>query len=164
MGNMKFNNIEYTEIEDISDRRVIESIELLGSEIFGYFNLNNFCNRLQENIPFKIIIALENKELVGFKVGYRINNDIFFSWLGGVKQSYRRKGIANHLMILQHEWCQNNGFEIVETHTTQERQEMCLLNLKHNFKQTGFFLDKNKIKKIILHKTLQVLIIFNIFQ
>lgn len=51
-----------------------------------------------------IITARDGERVVGYKMGYEITNDKFYSWLGGVNLLYRNQGIAASLMEMQHRY------------------------------------------------------------
>lgn len=51
-----------------------------------------------EKEDLMILEARINGKAVGFKVGYRENQKIFYSAKGGVLPEFRRKGIALHLL------------------------------------------------------------------
>src|SRR5207247_8995421 len=66
--------------------------------------------------------ALPIYEIIGFKLGYAIDANVFYSWIGGVKENYRNNGVANELMNQQHNWCRQNGFQIIRTKTMRSEE------------------------------------------
>lgn len=52
----------------------------------------------------------------------------FYSWLGGVYPEYRGQGVASELMCRQHEWCKEQGYEVVRTQTKNKWRSMLILN------------------------------------
>lgn len=81
--------------------------------------------------------ALAGERVVGFKLGYAERRARFYSWLGGVHPEFRRMGIARRLMRAQHDWCRAEGFELVETATTNAFRPMLFLNLHSGFDIVG---------------------------
>ncbi|MFB6352091.1 MAG: GNAT family N-acetyltransferase, partial [Bradymonadaceae bacterium] len=91
---------------------------------------------------------------VGFKVGYERHSGQFYSWMGGVVPEFRRRGIATELLVRQHTWAREAGFDSVRTKTTNESREMLILNLERGFEVVGTELDRENDVKIVLKKRL----------
>jgi predicted GNAT superfamily acetyltransferase len=69
-----------------------------------------FDNRLANDSAL-ILIAYDNGDAVGFKVGYdRYQDGSWYSWLGGVLPAFRGRGIANALLDYQESWARNAGY------------------------------------------------------
>lgn len=117
--------------------------------------LNALKWRLQNMPDVTIFVAEADAKLVGYKAGYAIAYDRYYSWLGGVAAEFRRQGLARELMIAQHEWLSGSRFQLVETHVEQQNTAMMQLNLKHGFVATGSFL-KSGAPYSILQKALNV--------
>jgi GNAT superfamily N-acetyltransferase len=77
------------------------------------------------------------REVCGYKVGYELTAEVYYSYLGGVRAAYRGQGIASRLMAEQHRIARQRGHRIVRTHTRNEFRAMLLLNIKSGFDITG---------------------------
>ena len=99
-----------------------------------------------------LIVAREGKNPVGFKQGYATRPGFFESESSGVIESARKRGIANEMMKLQHEWCVKNNFVFIDTSVSNDNQTMLILNLKHGFKVVGTYLHRNTIPIVLLQK------------
>jgi len=103
-----------------------------------------------------IFLALDAEKPVGFKVGYALNNKVFYSWMGGVIPEYRKQGIASILAEKQQEIVRKEGFEILRIKTRNKHRAMLQLLLKD-----GFFITSVEMQtaieenRIILEKVLQ---------
>lgn len=107
-----------------------------------------------ENMPnATVFISYKSDVPAGYKAGYALSHDQYYSWLGGVRHDFRRAGIGQVLMQAQHQWLRENGYKCVETHVDQANDAMMMLNLLCGFKATGVFLKKDK-PNYILQKTL----------
>lgn len=84
-----------------------------------------------------VTVARAGDALVGFKVGYAVTKDRYYSWLGGVHPDFRRQGVAAQLMEAQHTWLGEAGFSAVETATTPDNRTMLALNMRHGFTVIG---------------------------
>jgi GNAT superfamily N-acetyltransferase len=115
-------------------------LNLLIKEIFP--NLKNDEN-LIENInkytdnDLLSIFAMDDTELVGYKIGYAKEPTIFFSWIGAVSPKYRRNGIASKLIESQHEILKKRGYLYITTQSNNKYKDMMRLNLKFGFDIKG---------------------------
>ena len=100
------------------------------------------------------LLAYDDQQLVGFKMGYRRKPGHFYSWLGGVLPAYRQQGIASELMQRQHSWCRQNGYHTIRTQTMNCWRSMLILNLRHGFDVVGLVAEPGREPKIILQKNL----------
>ncbi len=86
-----------------------------------------------------ILIACNNDEPVGFKVGYdRFQDGSFYSWMGGILPEFRRKNIAHQLALEQEKWAKENGFIKIVMKTLNKHKAMLQFAISRNFKITGF--------------------------
>lgn len=113
-------------------------------------------NKLENLLKFCAFIAEIEGVVVGFKLGYEMEDGVFYSWLGGVHPQYQKRGIASALMEAQHDWCKEQGYEKVRTYSRNERKAMLLLNLKHSFDVVSTFFDDKGRHKIVLEKRLTI--------
>jgi predicted GNAT superfamily acetyltransferase len=80
------------------------------TEFFQPYSEKSYEERL-EGVAHLILIATVDDKPVGFKVGYcRYGRETFYSWMGGVLDQYRRKGIATKLADEQETWAKTQGF------------------------------------------------------
>ncbi|MYL56269.1 GNAT family N-acetyltransferase [Virgibacillus halodenitrificans] len=99
-------------------------------------------------------LALEDEEIIGYKIGYELEPNVFYSWLGGVDERHRNKGVASKLMDQQHLYLIEKGYEIVQTKTKNKWRGMLVLNIKSGFDVIGTYTDSKGEPKIILEKRL----------
>lgn len=133
---------------------LLSSIQTLYHEIFEFIDTDKFNKRMSDNEKLFTVTAWSDNQLIGFKTGYAIDVNIFYSWIGGVKREFRKSGIAQELMKQQHEWCLQHGFDTVRTKTMNRWKGMLILNLKTGFDITETYTDEKGIVKIILEKNL----------
>ncbi len=93
--------------------------------------------RFEQMPDVSLCTAWDADQVVGFKIGYGHTPRRYYSWLGGVDPAYRRRGIGQRLMQLQHEWLRETAYERVETGTQQDNSAMCALNLANDFQIVG---------------------------
>lgn len=91
----------------------------------------------QVRTPVLIGLALDQDQVVGCKLGYEQKPGHFYSWLGCVSPSCRGQGIAAELMRRQHDWCREQGYHTVRTHTYNQWRAMLVLNIRSGFDIIG---------------------------
>ena len=131
-----------------------ESIKQLATEIFGQFDAEKVQTKLIGASRRLIQFAQDGRKVVGFKVGYSKDDEIFYSWLGGVLPSYSNLGLASELMRRQHQWAKENGFKVLQTKSRNRFHDIIRLNLKSGFEIVGTEKEKNDDITVLFQKTL----------
>jgi GNAT superfamily N-acetyltransferase len=126
----------------------------LVTELFGDKESENFLSELVEHPKPTIFMALDELQMAGFKAGYAKSRNEYFSWMGGVREEYRNRGIAKELMRRQHQWVAEQGFHKVETKAKNDSKGMLVLDIKFGFDVVGSYTDETGEAKIILKKEL----------
>jgi hypothetical protein len=101
---------------------------------FGEWNERNFLMRLSEVKKPLLILSYIDSIPVGFKMGYELDEDVFYSWLGGVAPAYRKLGFAQQMARYQIENCRMRNYKKVHMKTRNRFPEMISMNLKLGFK------------------------------
>lgn len=117
------------------------------------FNSKDDLNKklIDKKSGLTLICYLDNK-IVGYKIGYEKDGSTFYSWLGGVTDDYRKKGIAQKLMDEQISIVKSKGYQKVQTKTSNKWKSMLILNIKNDFQIVDCFKDSNNQQAIILEK------------
>ncbi|MBB2480466.1 GNAT family N-acetyltransferase [Bacillus sp. APMAM] len=134
------------------DTDVLKGILELHEDIFGAND--DFFNKIINNPQLLVIIAMDGKRVIGYKIGYEMDKNKFYSWLGGVDINYRKQGIASTLMEKQHQYLRNNGYNVVQTKTMNKWRNMLVLNIKNGFDVIDTYIDEKGLHKIVLEKKL----------
>jgi predicted GNAT superfamily acetyltransferase len=145
-------NYNYVIFNSIPDGDVLEGITTLHKDIFG--TSDDLINKMASKPQLLVITAMKGKKVIGYKIGYAIANNKFYSWLGGVDTNYRKHGVASMLMEKQHQYLKGNGYNIVQTKTMNKWRSMLVLNIKNGFDVIGTYRDEKGLHKIILEKKL----------
>lgn len=107
----------------------------------------------QVRTPVVVGLALDHDQVVGCKLGYAQKPGRFYSWLGCVRPSCREQGIAAELMRQQHNWCREQGYHTVRTHTYNQWRDMLVLNIRSGFTIIGTIQGERGLT-IVLEKAL----------
>lgn len=100
-----------------------------------------------------ILLAIDNEQVIGCKIGYERKPSHFYSWLGCVSPAYRGRGIAAELLRRQHDWCRQNGYHTIRTQTYNQWRSMLVLNIRAGFDVVGTVQGKRGLT-IVLEKAL----------
>ncbi|MBO6575258.1 MAG: GNAT family N-acetyltransferase [Rhodothermales bacterium] len=119
-------------IEGIGRDR-LDEIDALNREIFGEKRIINSFDK--EDLT--MLLARVHAEPVGFKLGYRQNRMTFYSAKGGVRQSWRRQGVAEALLDALMDEARGAGYRKFAFDTFPNMHPgMTMMALKRGFRLT----------------------------
>ncbi len=144
--------MKYLNIDSIFESEYLDGILMLHESTFK--DSSDLVKKMQNKSNLLITAAIEKSNIVGYKIGYELDSDKFYSWLGCVEASYRNQGVASNLMANQHEYLIKMGYKVVQTKTKNKWRNMLILNLKNGFDVIGTYTDQTGEPKIILEKKL----------
>lgn len=123
---------------NVANKDVLNDLYYLEKKVFPKPNTKEKLKlELSAKQKLSIIIAYYGEEPVGYKVGFERSKRNYYSWIGGVSPSHRKKGIAMHLMALQHDYAKKHGFRVISTQTDNSFKDMIILNIKSGFEIRG---------------------------
>ncbi len=103
---------------------VLAGIVELHQTIFG--DAGTLIPKLESKPSLTVVVAKDKEKIIG----YEMDRDTYYSWLGGVNPNYRKKGIASKLMDVQHQYLRGKGYQVIQTKTMNRWRNMLLLNIK----------------------------------
>lgn len=151
---MESNNFIYQHITATPTSQELNMLLKLYADIFEDAKLDFFTDRIHQKENVLILVAFDGDTPIGFKVGYRYDTTTFYSWVGGVLSAYRKQGVAQQLLELQHVWAQHNGFQKIRTKSMNRFKPMLILNLKNGFDIVQVYTNDRQQTKIIFEKNL----------
>ncbi|ELM6622797.1 GNAT family N-acetyltransferase [Vibrio fluvialis] len=80
-----------------------------------------------------ILIAEENGQLLGFKIGYELDSETFYSWFGGVSSLARNRGVAQQLLDAQEQWVAEQGYGKLTVKSRNQFPVMLRLLLRNSY-------------------------------
>ena len=115
-----------------------------------------FRRRFQGRYNSLILIANVERQPVGFSTGFELKPNVFFSWLTGVHQDYRRSGIATQLHEAQCAWAAEHGYEYIRMECHNAHRAILHMAIEMNFNIVGVRWDPDRGDNLIIfEKTLQ---------
>jgi len=94
-----------------------------------------------------LLVAYSGPDIIGFKMGYQIQGQAtFFSWLGGIVPEFRRRGLAQHLLLLQEQHARDLGLANIYFTTYDRFPAMIALGKKNGYELEKSELDGNQTK------------------
>lgn len=87
--------------------------------------------------PHLALLAYVEGEAAGGKVGYALDSDCFYSWMGAVLPQWRRHGIAELLAVQQEQWAREQGFTRIRFKTRNSCRAMLQFALRRGFNIIG---------------------------
>lgn len=145
-------SFDYFIFDSIPDDYVLDGIIELHKVIFG--TIDDLINKMANKPKLLVITAMNGVKVIGYKIGYELDKNKFYSWLGGVDTNYRNHGIASKLMEKQHQYLKGKGYRFVQTKTMNKWRNMLVLNIKNGFDVIDTYTDEKGLHKIILEKKL----------
>jgi ribosomal protein S18 acetylase RimI-like enzyme len=83
--------------------------------------------------PALLLIAEYDGDLAGFKAGYALDSQVFYSWMGAVRAEYRQQGIAQALADAQEQWAYEKGYQRIRFKTRNRLKGMLHFALGNGF-------------------------------
>ncbi|UUM30558.1 GNAT family N-acetyltransferase [Vibrio japonicus] len=118
-------------VEQISEFASKETVESLSERLEGKRHL--------------ILVAQEEAHILGFKIGYELDRDTFYSWFGGVTPRARNKGVAQTLLDEQEKWVRHQGYKRLKVKSRNQFPAMLRLLLRN-----GYVIEKFEEKDILI--------------
>jgi GNAT superfamily N-acetyltransferase len=133
------NELAFEIVEGAEALALADEILALCHVLFPDFTDAYLTDRLP-TVTGPAVVAARGPDgaLLGFKLGYARGEDTFYSWLGGIHPSIRRRGVGRQLMQRQHDWARERGYAFVETRTRTVNNAMIILNLQSGFRIVGY--------------------------
>ncbi|MDK9759197.1 GNAT family N-acetyltransferase, partial [Vibrio sp. D173a] len=97
-----------------------------------------------------VLVAEEQGQLLGFKIGYQLDEHTFYSWFGGVSPLARNKGVAQLQLDVQEQWVRDQGYKQLKVKSRNQFSSMLRLLLRNGYMIENFE-EKEEIKENRLH-------------
>ncbi|WP_417656839.1 GNAT family N-acetyltransferase [Pseudidiomarina aestuarii] len=81
-----------------------------------------------------ILVAKIEDAIVGYKVGYQLSDETFYSWIGGVIPTHRNHGIATLLLKHQEHWAIEAGFKKIKVKSMNRYPHMLKMLISNGYK------------------------------
>ncbi len=136
---------EYGLIRDLYNQIFAPSVE----DVF-------FSRRLENRHNALMMVAELEKEPVGFSCGYELRPSTYYSWLSGVITSARRMGVATQLLLAEHAWAKEKGYEMARFECYNKHKAMVMLATRTGYDIAGTRYDSHMAGNLVIfEKNLQ---------
>ncbi len=146
--------VSFEEILGSPEKDVLAQIHLLCHQLFKDHDEAYLEERLLTKQHIFTVLAFQNQQLIAFKLGYQEDAHIFYSWIGGVSASYRRRGVAKALAQRQEIWAKERGFKRLRTKSKNQFKPMMIFNLNNGFDIVDTEVGRKNELKIVFEKAL----------
>ncbi len=105
-------------------------------ERISEFAQKESVDSLQQRLNGKkhqVLLAEQDGSLLGFKIGYELDNKTFYSWFGGVCPSARRKGVAQALLNHQETWAAKQGYSAIKVKSRNQFPSMLRMLIANHY-------------------------------
>ncbi|EEX95579.1 hypothetical protein VIOR3934_08826 [Vibrio orientalis CIP 102891 = ATCC 33934] len=109
--------------------QVVEQIQ----EFAHKETVESLAARLEGKACFLIQVAQEEDNLLGFKIGYQLTEETFYSWFGGVSPLARNKGVAQTLLEIQEKWAAEQGYKQLKVKSRNQFPAMLRLLIRNGY-------------------------------
>lgn len=123
-------------VEQINEFAQKESVASLAQRLSGKKSL--------------ILVAEEAGVLLGFKIGYELEPNTFYSWFGGVSPLARNKGVAQAKLDVQEQWVKQQGYQQLKVKSRNQYPAMLRLLLRNGY-QIEKLEEKENIREHRIH-------------
>lgn len=84
------------------------------------------------------LVAEVSGALSGYKLGYWLDSNVFYSWLGGVIPTRRKQGIAKALLDRQEKEVQSAGAKEILVKSMNKYPGMLIMLIANGYKVIGY--------------------------
>ncbi|WP_295512627.1 GNAT family N-acetyltransferase [uncultured Pseudoalteromonas sp.] len=118
----------------------LQDLLLVDSQI-PEFDGKNTLGKLQARIAgveYLILVAFIDNEPVAYKLGYALDSNTFYSWLGAVAPKCRGKGIAQALLNAQETWVKEHNYRAIKVKSMNRFPAMLSMLIKNSYAIVGY--------------------------
>ncbi|ENM5827626.1 GNAT family N-acetyltransferase [Vibrio cholerae] len=80
-----------------------------------------------------VLVAENDSGLLGFKIGYELDDETFYSWFGGVAPAARGYGVAQRLLEVQETWALEQGYQCIKVKSRNQFPAMLRLLIRNDY-------------------------------
>jgi len=118
----------------------LDDLLLVDSQI-PEFDGRNTLSKLQAkcaDVEHLALVAYIDNKPVAYKLGYALDSNTFYSWLGAVAPKCRGQGIAQALLDAQEAWVKANNYRTIKVKTMNRFLAMLSLLIKNGYAIVGY--------------------------
>jgi hypothetical protein len=147
-------DVKFVTINEVPDDATLSKLVACANKLIDETTLEAWKDKLSDRAAVFISYAESAGTVVGFKVGYELKPTLFYSWVGGVLDAHRNKGIATQMINDQLNFCSTNGFTVIKAISDNRYKDMMICNLRAGFDFCETKLDDEGILRVVMEKKL----------
>lgn len=147
-------DLRYELFQGAPNSNILNALLNIYDALFEDAQLEFFKDRMRTKKDLVTTLCYHEETLIGFKIGYRYDDNTLYSWVGGVLPKCRRQGVAQQLLMLQHTWALKQGYQKIRTKSMNRFKPMIILNLQNGFDIKKVYTNEHGQTKIIFEKLL----------
>ncbi|MEI8197342.1 MAG: GNAT family N-acetyltransferase [Phycisphaerae bacterium] len=125
------------DISVVTEQQLPVIVELYNQVFRPAENEDYFRRRFQGRYNVLVMLASLDTRPVGFIIGFELKPFVFYNWLIGVHNDFRRKAIAIQLVESQNEWARKHGYEYTRFESLNRHKAMLHLALTAGYDIVG---------------------------
>ncbi len=138
----------------------LDDLLLVDSQI-PEFDGRNTLSKLQTkcaDVEHLALVAYIDNEPVAYKLGYALDSNTFYSWLGAVAPKCRGQGIAQALLNAQEAWVQEHNYRAIKVKSMNRFPAMLSMLIKNSYAIVGYE-DRGSLQtsKILFTKEIKLI-------
>ncbi|USD66731.1 GNAT family N-acetyltransferase [Vibrio sp. SCSIO 43136] len=95
--------------------------------------VTSLASRIERFDDALVLVAELEGELIGFKIGYALDNNTYYSWFGGVAPIGRKQGTAQALLDYQEQWVMKRGYKTLKVKSRNQFGNMLRFLIKNSY-------------------------------
>lgn len=109
-----------------------------------------FHDRFRGRHNVSMIVAVLDKQHVGFNVGFELTPMTYYSWVAGVLPDARRLGMATQLMQAQQAWASDHHYQTIRFECRNQHRPMLHLAITEGYDLVGIRWDTATANNVVI--------------
>ena len=107
-------------------------------------------DRFRGRHNISMIVAVLDKQHVGFNIGFELTPKTYYSWVAGVLSDARRLGIATQLMQAQQAWASDHRYQTIRFECQNQHRPMLHLAITEGYDLVGIRWDTTTANNVVI--------------
>jgi len=109
-----------------------------------------FARRFRGRMNVSMLVAIVERQHVGFIIGFELMPSTYFCWLCGVVPDFRRAGIATQLMQGQQAWARDHDYALMRFECQNQHRPMMHAAITEGYDLVGIRWDSVTANNMVI--------------